>query len=1462
MQCNSSSHWFRAIFILFLTASLSACGTGDGEEVFEDSAADVQAQELRLVFEDDFGGPSGSPRLAAKEALTVDSKWRAVTGYGPNNDGWFNDEWQLYQNSIDNLYTENGNLVIEVLCPTAPTCGKRDGTITSARVMTKDRLEVQYGVIQARIKVPGGDGMWPAFWMLGENWPETNWPLTGEIDIMEMLYDRSDRFTSHFTIHWADDDNNNAATNDSGTYVSDVPLTDDFHVYEVDWNEDRIIGKIDGITYFTKTIDPATMTEFKNEFFLLLNVAAGGAGGTPNASTTYPQQMLVDWVRVFEREPATSASLTTETEVPLDYIRIIQSQEFGNANVTIAKVDSTAVPALEGSEVLEVQYTNTRTGLSGGPAADYGGIFITFGGSNLSNFTNFILNVDSSQFTDFDDLTLEFKDLSDTVVQVKLSDFTPVSTSGNWTTYNIPLSSFAGVDLGRILHLGLIDAEDDTDQLLTGTLYFDDLRFTTEACTPNPSIAFDAVNYNPAESAAIISVDDLCAANSVVEVKVAVGSDEIVVGVDLDAAGQGSTDINLVSPASFCGTDDEIGSIAFTGNLLATYNGNYLDLDGNPLTASDTASAGLDAGTALLNRVGDSLYVLSSAGIPQTWLPDADYSYSDFGSGATFNTVNDVVTVNGSAGAAALLAFTGFDSGFDADYKSFNTNVKGLPGNILRLKFSDSEGEISIDLATDSRATLESDGSYSVSIPMTDIDATDHTYIMWGSNTSSATDYTFQVTDTFYDEFPPSAGTACSAPADAPAAPTEDSADVISLFSNAYTDVAVDTFSASFTTVSFSEPVLNGNDIKGYSGLATPATSNSFVAIETGTSQVDATSMTNLRIDVWSADVSSLKIKLVDFGSDGFAGTIADVAGEVTKALTLGEWTSLDIPLSEFQAAGLSRQEFISQYILSKDGAAGTIFVDNIYFYEAPLVGSTITNHGRNTGGLFTETITSDTVTYTGIGRTDGGSGSNVVNVDAASTAIASYDGSVSLEIDYTDTGGGYAGAFFTFAGADLTVYNTLNFTINTAAVSDFGDLTIQLEPPAGGTVGGNVQLSAYTPVATSGSWNTYAIPLADFPASTATLNAVTAVGFWNMRNAAGNTTPFTFGKIYVDDVYFSLDGDHGPNTGGLFTETTTSATVTYSGIGRTDGGSGSNVVNVDAASTAVTPYDGTDSLEIEYTDTGGAYAGAFFTFGGADLTAYNTLNFAINTSAVADFGDITIQLEPPAGGTVGGNVQLSAYLPVETFGDWQLYAIPLPDFPASTATLNAVTAVGFWNMRNAAGNTTPFTFGTIYVDDIYFSQERLELITNGGFETGDLTGWLDPAPGAGSLTVTDTESRNGDWSARAQVAISQNVFAQQNGVGLGIVTDGDVIDITFDLKGDLNPGAVINTLATWSGGGGAIAPNITASVADWTKYTYTTTLTGGDLSGGFSLLIEAVCGGVSGCSTDVYIDNVSVKIQ
>jgi beta-glucanase (GH16 family) len=257
------------------------------------------ARPWALAWSDEFDGPAGTP--------PDPSVWTPEIGDGTANGipGWGNNERQAYTGDPANLALDGaGNLVIRAVeaGPDAPPCYYgAPCTYTSARIITAGDLEVTYGRIEARLKLPRGQGLWPAFWMLGNDLPEVGWPESGEIDIMENVGFEPD--VVHGTIHGPGYSGGDAI----GRPVrlpDGAEFADDFHVYAIDWSPAGITWSLDGVPYSTVTpadLPSGTRWVFDHPFYLILNVAVGGNWpGYPDATTVFPQEMVVDYVRVYQ----------------------------------------------------------------------------------------------------------------------------------------------------------------------------------------------------------------------------------------------------------------------------------------------------------------------------------------------------------------------------------------------------------------------------------------------------------------------------------------------------------------------------------------------------------------------------------------------------------------------------------------------------------------------------------------------------------------------------------------------------------------------------------------------------------------------------------------------------------------------------------------------------------------------------------------------------------------------------------------------------------------------------------------------------------------------------------------------------------------------------------------------------------------------------------------------------------
>jgi beta-glucanase (GH16 family) len=256
-----------------------------------------------LVWADEFDGPDGTK--------PDPKKWN----YDLGGNGWGNHELEFYTNHPQNAQIKSGNLVI-----TAQKESTTDKNVTrdytSARIKTQNLFVQAYGRFESRIKIPKGEGVWPAFWMLGDDIAAIGWPKCGEIDIMENI--GKEPTAVHASLHGpappGSDPANKKATADLTQKFSlpgNADLSDDFHIYAVEWEPATIRFFIDKVNYatFTQAEWPRNARwPFDHKFFVILNLAIGGDWpGPPDANTQFPAQMLVDYVRVYRHDAGDSS---------------------------------------------------------------------------------------------------------------------------------------------------------------------------------------------------------------------------------------------------------------------------------------------------------------------------------------------------------------------------------------------------------------------------------------------------------------------------------------------------------------------------------------------------------------------------------------------------------------------------------------------------------------------------------------------------------------------------------------------------------------------------------------------------------------------------------------------------------------------------------------------------------------------------------------------------------------------------------------------------------------------------------------------------------------------------------------------------------------------------------------------------------------------------------------------------
>ena len=214
------------------------------------------------------------------------SKWVYDYGYIANN------ELQYYNDREDNSRVDSDCLIIE-----ARRESMNGYAYTSARLKTQGKFSFKYGYIEMRAILPKGQGIWPAFWMMGNS---GSWPACGEIDIMEKIGGTGRENTVHGTVHWGTSNPYNHMQYGNSTVVGD-DLSGGFHTYAVEWSEKYIRWFVDDKQYCEIDISQDQFQMFKQEFYILINLAVGGDWpGSPNAETIFPQRYIIDYIRVYQ----------------------------------------------------------------------------------------------------------------------------------------------------------------------------------------------------------------------------------------------------------------------------------------------------------------------------------------------------------------------------------------------------------------------------------------------------------------------------------------------------------------------------------------------------------------------------------------------------------------------------------------------------------------------------------------------------------------------------------------------------------------------------------------------------------------------------------------------------------------------------------------------------------------------------------------------------------------------------------------------------------------------------------------------------------------------------------------------------------------------------------------------------------------------------------------------------------
>src|SRR6056297_218938 len=748
----------------------------------------------------------------------------------------------------------------------------------------------------------------------------------------------------------------------------------------------------------------------------------------------------------------------------------------------------------------------------------------------------------------------------------------------------------------------------------------------------------------------------------------------------------------------------------------------------------------------------------SSGGAPDLVVPDDYAERTPFGSGSvidpdyadddTFSPVLSVFSGTGYGANVAQVGFIGFPEGFLTRYETVDFKVKGMPGFVIFVKLFDGVDALRLNLTSSSYSSELSDGWFQVSIPVADFAGADQaTGIVFESDDSSAMQFRMLLNDIGFS------GTGTFVPADPGIIPD------ISLYDRDGTPDLV--IPDDFAEISvFGSGAVIDDDFMGDLDFS-PA-----LAITTG-----------FGYDIWNAQLAYLGFdpgfaavyETLDFKVKGLSGDVIrlkflndpdppyldiDVTASAFATVLGNGWYQVSVPVTEFEGVATATDLLFETIAPPPDESFTFLLTDVGFSGDAPVDPTTSVDFEGDTASLSFDNFGGGESTVIANPDPSGINTSGQV-VQMTRTSESDFGGSTLALPDGIDWSQGEIFRMKVWSQREVPVL----FKVE-------GSPAVERD---GTHDGGSV-------------WQELCF---DFTGDNAGPPVTGISIFFDLGTVGDVTNDPDNWTFYYDDIQQTTEpcpvpppepGDHGPGTAGVFTETTTESTITVTSITNSIDFGGNNTV-ADPASTAIPAFEGDVVLSIDYQDSGSTFGGAVLNFGGVDLTAYDTLNFTVDTSGIAGFADLTIQIEPPGAGAAGTNVLLSSYTPVATSGNWATYAIPLADFTATD--FSAAANLGFWNPIDG---TSGLAFGTLYVDDVYFSTEggggggggggaTGELTVNGGFETGDFTGW-ETSPNGGTITITP-DSSTGSFAANLNITAAGNPTLKAANLAAGALTPG-----------------------------------------------------------------------------------------
>ena len=413
------------------------------------------------------------------------TKWAHMIGDGTDygeQPGWGNNEQQYYTENPANsgiTVDDNGESVLYI---EAINEQFGESEYTSAKLTTDSLFAFRFGKVEARIKLPYSQGIWPAFWTLGSNKPEVDWPGCGEIDILEMIGGAEE--TVHGNVHYVNSDHEHDEDLGSSTLIEEK-FCDDYHIYSIEWSPENIKWLVDGEYFHEKEIT-ADMKEYLRSHYLILNMAVGGYWpGYPDETSVFPQKMLVDYVRVYQD--------TTLTDIPDAPVLDVDEETMGLGTSSALAAVNREFTAFHNIKI--VKYGPASPDISVSTVAIDGetSILAVYGGGNWGGFW-FELDaaIDMSEYQNGN--LVVYLDVPENIAdfEVKLEstggfaslnllDYPHDPVDNNYDKFTIPLADFVALGLHlENIHIPFalwnpkdIDGEYTGGNVLVDNIYFE-----------------------------------------------------------------------------------------------------------------------------------------------------------------------------------------------------------------------------------------------------------------------------------------------------------------------------------------------------------------------------------------------------------------------------------------------------------------------------------------------------------------------------------------------------------------------------------------------------------------------------------------------------------------------------------------------------------------------------------------------------------------------------------------------------------------------------------------------------------------------------------------------------------------------------------------------------------------------------------------------------------------------------